>query len=349
VVAAGTSLHIFAGQIVCLLATNPTGTCLLVQKIITPPSLSMGTTSGDEYVAYYPDDAPSKHLSILVAAGPFTTNDSLEYEVLQKLLDYVESEQPSVLILLGPFVDIDHPMLKNPVNLQEDLTFEQIFSSKVSSKLMKLVARLPDLKIVLVPSQRDAILEWVAYPQPPLGSAISEQDQIAKLQELGLMSNDGTVSINLFPNPVQFTVNEIIIGISNIDTLLDMIQYGYTISAERDNFTMVFENIIQQRHFYPVFPSSSGTNLDSTRALKTNNGPCALQVKPDILITPSRMMYAVRNAESLCINPGYVVKGKTLGTFAKILVHPLQTEGMGVDDVFEHAVADRSRVEIIKL
>lgn len=318
--------------------------------IIPPPSLSMGTTSGDEYVAYYPDDSPSKHLSILVAAGPFTGNDSLGYEVLQKLLDYAEGESPSVLILLGPFVDIDHPMLKNPVNLADDLSFEQIFSSQVASKLMKLNAKLPNLKIVLVPSQRDAVLEWVAYPQPPLGSAITEQDQISKLQELGLMSNDGTVSINLFPNPVQFTINEIVIGISNIDTLLDMIQYGYTISSDRDKFTMVFENIIHQRHFYPVFPSSSGTNLDSTRALKTQDGPCTLQVKPDILITPSRMLYAVRNAnESLCINPGYLVKGRTLGTFCKILVHPLQTEGMSVEDVFEHAVADRSRVEIMKL
>ena len=35
--------------------------------------------------------------------------------------------------------------------------------------------------------------------------------------------------------------------------------------------------------------------------------------------------------------------------FCKIQVHGLQTEGMGIEDVFENCVAERTSVDIIKL
>jgi DNA polymerase alpha subunit B len=162
---------------------------------------------------------------------------------------------------------------------------------------------------------------------------------------------------HLFPNPVQFTCNEIVIALSNMDSMRDLIQYGLTVSPVdnpsigRDKFLASFHNILDQRHFYPVFPPSSGCCLDSTRALASQpTDPCVLQVKPDILITPSRLQYAIKQTKGvLCLNPGYLVKGRTGGTYARITVHPLASEGMQADDIFEHAISDRSRVDIIRL
>ena len=51
-------------------------------------------------------------LSVVVACGPFTTADNLEYEPLEELLGNVASEKPDVLILVGPFVDASHPLLQ---------------------------------------------------------------------------------------------------------------------------------------------------------------------------------------------------------------------------------------------
>lgn len=48
-------------------------------------------------------------LSIFVAAGPFTTTDSLVYEPLNDLLGAVRAARPDVAILVGPFVDAEHP------------------------------------------------------------------------------------------------------------------------------------------------------------------------------------------------------------------------------------------------
>lgn len=50
-------------------------------------------------------------LSIFVAAGPFTTTDSLVYEPLNDLLGVVRATRPDVVVLVGPFVDAEHPQV----------------------------------------------------------------------------------------------------------------------------------------------------------------------------------------------------------------------------------------------
>lgn len=366
----GTCLNLFPGMIICVEATNPSGSILCATRMLECPLLDAPVTNGADYKKFYPD-GKNKNLSIIFASGPFALNDSLEYEPLTELLEVVQKEQPHLLVLMGPFVDVDHPLFKPGAVTDVDLTFEEVFRFKISSKLEKVRKVIPHLQIVLIPSQKEATLEWVAYPQPPIGSSIRDHDHIQKLQELGLMTSNGQVWANLFPNPVQFTCNEVVVALSNLDSLRDLIQLGMTINPPqppaaikqegqqdqqpppqpKDKFTTSFANIMDQRHFYPVFPHSAGACIDSTRCLGSQpQDPCVLQVKPDILIMPSRLQYAIKQVNgSVCINPGFLVKGRTAGTFCKIQIHHLQSEGMSEEDVFEHCVADRTRVEIIKL
>jgi hypothetical protein len=49
---------------------------------------------------------------VAVAAGPFTTTDDLSYEPLSALLAALGSCPPDVLLLLGPFVDAEHPEVR---------------------------------------------------------------------------------------------------------------------------------------------------------------------------------------------------------------------------------------------
>lgn len=53
----------------------------------------------------------SQGSSVWVASGPFTSVADLTYEPLSHLMADVKDGQPSVLILLGPFVDANHPAL----------------------------------------------------------------------------------------------------------------------------------------------------------------------------------------------------------------------------------------------
>ena len=65
---------------------------------------------------------------MMVAAGPFSSKDNAEYEPLQALLDHCSQRPPDVLVLLGPFVDADHPHIQAGT-LQD--AFADLFAAKV--------------------------------------------------------------------------------------------------------------------------------------------------------------------------------------------------------------------------
>lgn len=49
---------------------------------------------------------------MVAACGPFSTTDNLLWEPLIELIASLESQPPDVLILIGPFVDAEHPVIK---------------------------------------------------------------------------------------------------------------------------------------------------------------------------------------------------------------------------------------------
>ncbi|KAK7259929.1 hypothetical protein RIF29_25555 [Crotalaria pallida] len=65
-----------------------------------------------------------RELSMIIAAGPFTTIDNLLFEPPVELLAYAKRRQPQLLVLLGPFVDTDHPDIKKGTT---DRSFDEIF------------------------------------------------------------------------------------------------------------------------------------------------------------------------------------------------------------------------------
>lgn len=48
---------------------------------------------------------------MVVAAGPFTQVDSLDYEPLEDLMKYVKTHRPHVVVLIGPLVDLRQAQL----------------------------------------------------------------------------------------------------------------------------------------------------------------------------------------------------------------------------------------------
>lgn len=72
--------------------------------------------------------AGKRGLSVVVAAGPYSTSEDCEYEPLQALLEYCAQHKPDALLLLGPFVDVEHPLVHTGL-LEE--TFDEVFESRV--------------------------------------------------------------------------------------------------------------------------------------------------------------------------------------------------------------------------
>ncbi len=67
----------------------------------------------------------------MVAAGPFTLADDLDYAPLDALLSVCRRQRPDALVLLGPFVDAEQPLVASGL---VDMTFQDIFQSQVSAQ-----------------------------------------------------------------------------------------------------------------------------------------------------------------------------------------------------------------------
>ena len=86
----------------------------------------LGRSTG--WLTCYGNAAGEQGLSILVAAGPFTSKDDMLYEPLQAVLNHCSEQPPDVLLLLGPFVDAEHPLVQAGT-LQD--SFDDIFVTQV--------------------------------------------------------------------------------------------------------------------------------------------------------------------------------------------------------------------------
>jgi hypothetical protein len=75
---------------------------------------------------------------------------------------------------------------------------------------------------------------------------------------------------------------------------------------------------------------------------------------PDIIITPSDLvLYSKNVAGCICINPGFMCKGSSGGSYASITIDPLVIASQGLDfngnlqnNKMSNRASDRIRVDI---
>lgn len=109
---------VFPGQTVMVQGLNPRGDSLFVDNIYAERVL---THANAPLIA---DD-----LHIVVASGPFTSAADLNYEPLSELHGYCKQHKPDVVILMGPFLDADHPLIQD---LSMKPSFETYFDNLVA-------------------------------------------------------------------------------------------------------------------------------------------------------------------------------------------------------------------------
>lgn len=104
--------RLFPGQVVLIKGTNPSGHCVVASEVLPGIPLPMARTSLSD-LAQHAAARGERGLSVVVAAGPYTVSEDLAYEPLAALLEYCGQHQPNVVLLAGPFVDVEHPQIKD--------------------------------------------------------------------------------------------------------------------------------------------------------------------------------------------------------------------------------------------
>lgn len=326
------SYNFFPGQIVALKGTNASGDVFVVSELLSLPLLNQPATKPDELDAINtryldtPESDPDnvRPLTIMIAAGPYTTDQNLDFAPLHTFLDNAADAYADSIILVGPFLDAEHPQIRTgdfdpPPNSNPDqATMADLFRHHISSALQSFSKRVPTCNVILVPSLRDAHHHHAAFPQ----------DKFVK-KELGLGAAGRMVQC--VTNPMTLSMNEMTVGMSSID-ILDMLRREELVS-DKSRAVNIYErgarNVIEQRSFLPIFPPMArekivpppaaveetvykegekkegeevdeeqgpspflplGTMLD-TSYLKLGE---MLNVRPDILITPSVLQGTVK-------------------------------------------------------
>jgi len=299
------SFQFFPGQIVALRGTNASGLYFAVKEILSIPGLPMPVSPPhvmeaiNEKLAVSDDDAAaaksssSSTIGILFASGPYTADDNLDFEPLHEICTKAAESMADALVLTGPFLDIEHPMLAtgdfevpDVRGLDHDATMTALFRLWISAPMQRLCSAVPSITIILVPSVRDAISKHVSWPQ----------EQLFK-RDLALPKQ-----VKMLPNPCFLSLNEMVVAISSQDILYELSREQLSRGNGPDLLTRLPRYLIEQRHFFPLFPPMSRDKRPSGAVKAT--GACLdigylklgewLNVKPDVLLLPSMLTPSVK-------------------------------------------------------
>lgn len=289
------SVQLFPGQIVAVRGINASKEYFSVLEVLkapllpTPVSSSAAISSINDRLDATGSQSP---LNILLASGPYTTDDNLEFEPLKALCTRAAEESVDTLILTGPFLDLEHPLIAsgdfdvpNMHGLDPDTaTLSTLFRYCISAPLNQLAATVPSIIIILLPSVRDAASKHVSWPQEMLPK-----------KELGLPKQ-----ARMVPNPVTLSLNESVFGLCSHDVLYELRREEVLGGRppEAGLLDRLPRYMIEQRHFSPVFPPTSREYLPKS-GLEGGLATGAMMdvgylklgewwnVRPDVLITPS--------------------------------------------------------------
>jgi DNA polymerase alpha subunit B len=294
----------FPGQIVALKGINASGEDFTVSEILEAPLLKAHAVAPavlDDHIqrlrggpdAMDTDSAPAP-LNILIGSGPFSADDNLDFEPLHALCSQAADTYADALILTGPFLDIDHPLIatgdfdlpEEALSEPDSATMTTVFRHLITPAFTQLVNSHPRITIILIPSVKDAICKHASWPQEPFPKS-----------GLGLPKN-----VRILGNPSSFAINEINMSISSQDILYEL-RHEEVLGGRPPEPTLLARlprYLIEQRHLFPLFPPVQRDKLPKTGTeegipvgamldisyLKLGE---MINVKPDVLVVPSSL------------------------------------------------------------
>ncbi|XP_044746496.1 DNA polymerase alpha subunit B [Coccinella septempunctata] len=279
----GTAL--FPGQIVVVKGKMLNGDKLIAENLYTDATCDLP-----------PNPAVTEDpLRIIAAAGPFTLDENLNYDTMRDLLNYVSTKEPHVLILMGPFIDENHPIIsKGDIAESFDVFFETLIES------ISVALQDTNIQIVVICSSKD-VHHYKVYPTPPY-----------KLREK-------YKNVKVFPDPCILRIDDLIVGATTTDIMYHIAKEEVVTTKNSETLARLPAHILQQRCFYPLYPPSNEVNV-CYQFLESYG---MMECLPHLLFLPSKFKTFAKNIQGCVVmNPERLTKGNTGGAFADITILP---------------------------
>ena len=315
---------LFPGQLIGVVGINSVGHTFVARRVLPVVPPAPDATAARSAVAS-PSAPP---VTLLAAAGPFTTSDDLTYSPLHALLAKVTEERPDALVLVGPFVDEQHPSI---AGADVPVSFDDLFERQVVAPLAELIESQLEkddgkvTHVVMVPSTRD-IHHQPSYPQPPL--------LLPTILHGQRFPEHVEPYIHVHTNPSSFRVGPVTVAACSVDALMLLGQQELAKSvppppggSKPDRMTRLASHLLQQRQFVPLFPAPYDERAPVPVDVVANLRAGGLQMLPDVLLTPSDLAPFAKLGFGgvLCLNPGRLTRKAAGGNYATICIHPPPT------------------------
>jgi DNA polymerase alpha subunit B len=259
---------------------------------------------------------------ILIVSGPYSSEKDLKYDMFEEFLcGPVKSINPHLVILLGPFVDENHPKIKK-ANL--NLTYNEIFLEKFLHRLKDFIEEnnYRETEFLLISSSSD-IQSVPLYPNNIHNIIISQAINKKK-------------SIKMAPNPCIYDARGLIVAATSVDIVDSISKSEFTFGLScRHIAERIAYQFLRTRSFCPVFPSKNRIVLDNSKRELLD-----FSIDPKLLIIPSNQLPFVKllkdennklsvNKKSIILNPGMLTVGIARGTFAYVEVVSFKKKDKG--------------------
>ncbi|CAB3248945.1 unnamed protein product [Arctia plantaginis] len=279
---------LFPGQTVVMRGVNPRGDKFIAHEVFCDASLPVADHKADMM------NTLNGKMSLVIAAGPYTTSDNMAYEPLKDLITYISTSKPHVVIMTGPFLDSDHTKIKDNTMAE---TYKSFFD-KLVDNLGELSNSSPLTKIYIVSSSKDAFHVNI-YPTPAYSSRRKH------------------TNLYFIPDPCTLNINGVIVGVTSTDVLMHISQEEISSGMAGDKLSRLAGHVLMQQTYYPLCPAAPSLALDA--ALWAAHAQ--MSTTPHVLVLPSNFRYFVKEVNGcVVVNPEHLTKGTGGGTFARISI-----------------------------
>ncbi|KAK9866007.1 hypothetical protein WJX84_007828 [Apatococcus fuscideae] len=273
------SYRVFPGQVVAIYGMNPSGGCIIALELhsslpsLPPPSLRTPDTEGEAMdIDVQHNQGPA---ALVAACGPFMGRDSLTAGHLQRVLQDCRQQTPHLLVLMGPFLDEEHPQIGSG---KLDEHFEAVFEQEIMRPVCIFASTSPGTTVVMIPSTRD-VHHHPVFPTPPLDPAETLAGPSIPSQAAAPLP----YNVIMLPNPAVFRIGETVVGAMTTDAMKHLASQEVFRNAPGqpvDRMACLASHLLGQRNFYPLFPPPLGIMLDSSLAEHLRL-PCNVTVDAD--------------------------------------------------------------------